>query len=48
MPSVARGPSVRWDHLDVKFKPRKFSKWDRWRLHRQMQKAQREFDRQYG
>lgn len=47
---VYRLPNDRgyWEHLDVKFKPRKYSKWRRWRSHRELKKAQREFDREFG
>jgi hypothetical protein len=38
-----------WEHLEgVEYKPRKYSKLNRWRVNRQMKKAQREFDREYG
>jgi hypothetical protein len=35
-----------WHHLDdVRFKPRKFSRWQQWRAHRRLKKVQRDFDR---
>ena len=38
-----------WEHLDgVRFKPLRRSRWERWRMHRKIKKAQREFEREYG
>lgn len=38
-----------WQHLDgVRFKPIRRSRFERWRMHRKIKKAQREFEREHG